>query len=322
MDEIDIPEEFEEEEVEIRCQYVFKRGKQKGQRCTVKKWVDPTIPYCTKHSKLVEGKQSKQSSPISSPKQLSPSKISPPKLNPKKSISRDSQEPSLIQILEPSAPPVYIPNQPIPEEDPNVDVIYLDTPDPPKQQRPKPKKPIEQIKQEILQDQSTKVELSEPEKPSVDTDTMERQIVAYYTLIPTLASELPYESRGDASPQEWLKEIDKHICQKSGDSAILIGFRMVTGLVEAVGTSKGYKLHGYSNMMTADPEVQNLLNLIKLRNINRFSEVSPEMVLLGMCATQALSLHTIGGRPELNQNPSILDQMKAEQASRQPKFKE
>ncbi len=106
-----------------------------------------------------------------------------------------------------------------------------------------------------------------------------------------------------STAEEWLRQIDKHISQKSGDSAVLIGFKMVTGLTENIGVSRGYKLNGYSNLMVRDPEVQNLLHLIKLRNLNRFQEVSPEMVLLGLCATSAMSLHATGGRPDLNLAP-------------------
>ncbi len=279
---IDVPTN---EPNEVRCQYRFKRGKEKGNQCIVKKIVSPEEPYCLKHWKMVAGKpDSKLSTPIPSPKIQSPKPQAP----------RQEQQVS-IPVQEPSLPP--IPNLPIPEEDPNIDYIYLDSPDKPKQQS-KPKKIAE-----IVDIDSEQSEIVEPEKPKEDTDALERQIYSFYQLIPTLATELPYESRNGATAEEWLKQIDKHICQKSGDSAVLIGFKMVTGLIENVGVSRGYKLNGYSNLMVCDPEVQNLLHLIKLRNLNRFQEVSPEMVLCGLCLTSAMSLHAIGGRPDLNALP-------------------
>ncbi len=283
MDEIpiDLPTN---EPNEVRCQYRFKRGREKGNQCIVKKIVSPEEPYCLKHWKMVVGKSdSKLSTPIPSPKVQSPKPQAP-----------RQEVPVSIPVQEPSLPP--IPNLPIPEEDPNIDYIYLDSPDKPIQQS-KPKKVPE--KEDTYSDQS---EIA-AEKPKEDTDALERQIYSFYQLIPTLATELPYESRGDATAEEWLRQIDKHICQKSGDSAVLIGFKMVTGLIENVGVSRGYKLNGYSNLMVCDPEVQNLLHLIKLRNLNRFQEVSPEMVLFGLCITSAMSLHAIGGRPDLNSSP-------------------
>ncbi len=130
-------------------------------------------------------------------------------------------------------------------------------------------------------------------------DKLERQIATFYNELPWLQGVLPFESRGEESAEEWLKEIDKKICSRTGEQAVYIGFKGVTKVVEEIGVANGWKLKGYSSMMCSDPQVHELLHLIKVRNMGILADISPEATLIATCIMGAVSCNSMGGRPEV-----------------------
>ena len=91
------------------------------------------------------------------------------------------------------------------------------------------------------------------------------------------------------------------------------GFNCVTGLIETVGSSKGFKLQGYSSFMAANKEVDNLLRLIKIKNLSVISKIEPEVQLGLLMGSSAFQYHS-SERSDFTEIP--------ESTRREPSFNE
>ena len=100
-------------------------------------------------------------------------------------------------------------------------------------------------------------------------------LLLYYSKLPWLEDLLPRDSRTDETAEEWLKKIDLITCSRASDAFMMAGFSVACSVIESVGVSRGFEVHGYTQAMTHNPQVPELLTLIRLRNIHVFKEVTP-----------------------------------------------
>lgn len=88
-----------------------------------------------------------------------------------------------------------------------------------------------------------------------------------------------------------LKQIKKRLSRQS--PMVEQGVFMVCSVIEKLGTSKGFYLQGYTNMMRLNPIATRAIKELSIDYSHKTS-LSPEQRLMGVAITSALSLHSVG----------------------------
>lgn len=130
-------------------------------------------------------------------------------------------------------------------------------------------------------------ELTEDDKRDIE---IEKQIEEYYRTLPWLAKTLP-KDKLFGTAEEKLDSINFHVNQRTADLTLKAGFHAITETAEAVAVSFDYQVKGLSNVLDKNPEVSELLKIIRLTNADKVSKLSPEMKLAGICIATAFVMH-------------------------------
>jgi hypothetical protein len=256
------------------CAYIFTKGKSKGSQCVTR--VKGDQEFCKKHANNKASKVKEQ-----------------PKEQPKEKVELYFEdEPDFNEEIERSEEEKQQPREQPREareareqrdkveddiQDPEVLNIKLPT-----------------IEEEERQAQGGDNDETSSRISSIPTDDKEKIILRMYRGEPRLQDILPIESRTSESAEEWLQNIHEAIAELSSDSLVKTGFNTCTGLIEFVGSQRGFKLQGYSSFMAANKEVDNLLRLIKIKNLSVISKIEPEVQLGLLMGASAFQYHSSG----------------------------
>lgn len=210
----------------------------------------------------------------------------------------------------------------------NVEIIKLprfasgeaiDTPPlaeilPPNPEKQKPKK--QENKQDINQDLA--VEQPTTKQPSpVDTKYLSHQIIdnpvidhvvdpnnqeytrclAYYKNVclqyPYLREVYKEKDIKGKKYDEVVTEIRMQISMRTSDVLLMMGFRTVNGFVEQMACKNGVDISGYTDTITQNPEVRELLMLIRLKHQDKLVELGPEEKLGLACLMTAITCFSL-----------------------------
>jgi len=62
------------------------------------------------------------------------------------------------------------------------------------------------------------------------------------------------------------------------------------------------RLHGYEQMLRANPEIEEILKILKIKHLNSLQEVTPEQKLLGLMLFTAISVHRLNSSTQTMHN--------------------
>jgi hypothetical protein len=256
------PLPFEMDEEKKKCAYIYTRGKKKGENCSVS--VRDGQLYCKRHTKEIKKEVGSDFQLENLPQYILDD------------LNKEEQEEQEVQPAqeEPEEIPIIMKSKKIQVIDEEPEEII----------------PLPTVAEEQQQEDEENKE--EPQIVDVNQDENERLISRYYREIPWLQEVLPIESRGEAQATEWLHQIDMELSSRTSDQIIKWGFNTSTSCVEYFGCKYGMKIQGYSQMLSSNPEVDEILKIIKLRNLSAISEITPEQKLLGIMLMSAVSLHS------------------------------
>ena len=136
---------------------------------------------------------------------------------------------------------------------------------------------------------------------------LEETIDNYMVSLPWLHDLLP--ERTIESSSEWLSKINTLVENRQMDLIVKSGFNATTSIFESIVCAKGINIEGYSDVLSSNPEIDQLLSLLRLQHMSDI-KISPEMKLLGICAFSAVSIYNV------NKTKASLDNI------RRPQFKE
>jgi len=223
-----------------QCNYIFKKGASKGQRC--KRMIPMDVGgFCKSHRK----KEPQQAAPVQAPQ-------------PKKSFDVMPQKKEELE-----------------EEIVDEDTEIIELP------------PVEEEEEEE--------ELEELEDGPSD-ELVIQQIKLYYSNLPFLDQELPFEQQGHLSPQEWLNRINYIVSDRTSLEILKLGFYTTASLVEHIGTNWfSLRLQGYEQALRGNREVDEILKILKIKHLSSLQDVSPEQKLLGIMLFSAISIHRLNG---------------------------
>lgn len=91
--------------------------------------------------------------------------------------------------------------------------------------------------------------------------------------------------------QKILKQVKKRLARQS--PMVEQGVYMACNMIEKLGTSKGFYLQGFANMMMLNPIAKRAIKELSIDYAHK-SSLGPEQRLLGAGITTALSLHAVG----------------------------
>jgi len=227
-----------------QCNYIFKKGASKGQRC------ERMIPmdvggFCKSHRKK---EPQQQAAPAETP-------------IPKKSFDVLPQKKEEEEIV-----------------DEDTEIIELP--------------PIEEEEEEYEEEEEGEEELEDG--PS--DELVIQQIKLYYSNLPFLDQELPFEQQGHLSPQEWLNRINYIISDRTSLEILKLGFYTTASMVEHVGINWfSLRLQGYEQALRGNREVDEILKILKIKHLSSLQDISPEQKLLGIMLFSAISIHRLNG---------------------------
>lgn len=260
---------------EVRCRYVFKKGKNEGKLCTVKKVVEDG--YCKVHSKytgtdplpvkvLIE-----EVDPV-----INVPEVKPEETKPEEPETKEFQSEFKIEIPKDGVP-VRVPPSP------DREVIWLDNSEPEEKSvvNPELKDPLEMTE--------TERQAIPPEK--AQNEVYEIEISRYYSTIPILKELLPPESRGSTPAKVWLEKLRTLGSHMGAELNMQMLFSSICAGIEGYGISKGYKVDGYREIMSKDENTKQLLRLVALKNASKLANIPPEMQLLGVMTMSFMGLH-------------------------------
>jgi len=83
-----------------------------------------------------------------------------------------------------------------------------------------------------------------------------------------------------------------------------LGFYTTASFVEHAGTHWfDLKLQGYEAMLRGNPEIKEILRILKIKHLSSLQEVTPEQKLLGIMLLSAVSIHQLNSAgPQLQNN--------------------
>jgi len=107
-----------------------------------------------------------------------------------------------------------------------------------------------------------------------------------------LDEELPFEEQGELSPDQWVSKINVLVNDRTLFELVKLGFYSTAGDVEFISSSWfGLKLNGYEACLRSNPEIEELLKILKIKHLSSLQDVTPEQKLLGVCLFSALTVH-------------------------------
>jgi hypothetical protein len=102
-------------------------------------------------------------------------------------------------------------------------------------------------------------------------------------------------------------EIRQVLAMRTTDALIMTGFRTTNSFVESMLCSKGIDISGYSDLVCLNPEIKELLMIIRLKHQDKLVEISPEMKLGLSCAMTAVLCFNLNKSKPKNNIPTITD---------------
>jgi hypothetical protein len=148
---------------------------------------------------------------------------------------------------------------------------------------------VEEEEEEELEELEEILE-EEPEEEGL----IVQQIKLYYKNLPFLNEELPFHEQVDLTPQEWLNKINLILNDRTSLEIVKLGFYTSASFVEHVGTNWfDLKLQGYEAMLRGNPEIEEILRILKIKHLSSLQEVTPEQKLLGIMLLSAVSIHRL-----------------------------
>jgi len=119
------------------------------------------------------------------------------------------------------------------------------------------------VEEEEDDDLEEELEEIEEEQNGPSDDLVIQQIKLYYSNLPFLDQELPFEQQEHLSPQEWLNRIN-YI-----EEILKLGFYTTASLVEHVGTNWfSLRLQGYEQALRGNREVDEILKILKIKHLS------------------------------------------------------
>jgi len=132
----------------------------------------------------------------------------------------------------------------------------------------------------------------EEEEGGPDEALIIQQINLYYKNLPFLDEELPFDQQAELMPQEWLNQINLILNDRTSLKIVKLGFYTTASFVEHAGTHWfDLKLQGYEAMLRGNPEIKEILRILKIKHLSSLQEVTPEQKLLGIMLLSAVSIH-------------------------------
>jgi len=260
-----------------QCNYIFKKGASKGQRC------ERMIPmdvggFCKSHRKK---EPQQQAAPADTPIPKKSFDVLPQKKEEEIPIPKKKEE----EIPIPKKSFDVLPQKKEEEEeeeeivDEDTEIIEL----PPIEEEEEKEKEEEEKGKEKLEDE-----------PS--DELVIQQIKLYYSNLPFLDQELPFEQQGHLSPQEWLNRINYIISDRTSLEILKLGFYTTASMVEHVGINWfSLRLQGYEQALRGNREVDEILKILKIKHLSSLQDISPEQKLLGIMLFSAISIHRLNG---------------------------
>jgi hypothetical protein len=112
-------------------------------------------------------------------------------------------------------------------------------------------------------------------------------------------------------------EIRQVLAMRTTDALIMTGFRTTNSFVESMMCSKGIDISGYSDLVCLNPEIKELLMIIRLKHQDKLVEISPEMKLGLSCAMTAVLCFNLNRSKPKQNIPTITDKP-TQQPTQQP----
>jgi len=123
----------------------------------------------------------------------------------------------------------------------------------------------------------------EEEEGGPDEALIVQQIKLYYKNLPFLDEELPFDQQADLTPQEWPTQINLIQNETTSLKIVKLGFYTTASFMEHVGTHWfNLKLQGYEAVLRGNPEIKEILRILKIKHLSLLQEVTPEQKLLGI----------------------------------------
>jgi hypothetical protein len=145
-----------------------------------------------------------------------------------------------------------------------------------------------------LEEEEEEGEEGEDQEDSKKIELEKDQIKLYYNNLPWLDKELPFDEQGHLSTSEWLAKITVLINDRTSTELVKLGFYTTAGLAEQVGSNLlDLKLKGYERALRENPEIEELLTIIKIKHLSSLQDITPEYRLLGICLLTAVSCHRL-----------------------------
>jgi len=96
----------------------------------------------------------------------------------------------------------------------------------------------------------------------------------------------------DLTPQEWLNQINLILNDRTSLEIVKLGFYTTASFVEHAGMHWfNLKLKGYEAMPRGNPEIEEILRILKIKHLSSLQEVTPEQKLLGIMLLSPVSIH-------------------------------
>jgi len=131
-----------------------------------------------------------------------------------------------------------------------------------------------------------------------DEEIKIQQIKLYYKNFPWLDEELHFEEQGDLmlkqknSINQWVSKINILVNDRTLFELVKLGFYSTAGAIEYLSSSWfGLKLNGYEACLRSNPEIEELLKILKIKHLSSLQDVTPEQKLLGICLFSVLTIH-------------------------------
>lgn len=138
--------------------------------------------------------------------------------------------------------------------------------------------------------------------------------IAYYKSIliqyPYLGQIYPIHEIKGKKYEEVVTDIRMHISLRTSDILIVQGFKTVNSFVETAVTRGGVDITGYAEMVSLNPEIRELLMIIRIKHQDKLLEMSPEMKLMGSCVMTAMTCFSLNRSKQPAVAASNKDQIK------------
>jgi len=119
--------------------------------------------------------------------------------------------------------------------------------------------------------------IPEEEEGGPDEALIVQKIKLYYKNLPFLDEERPFDQQAELMPQEWFTQINLILNDRTSLEIVKLGFYSTASFVEHAGTHWFHlKLQGYEDMLRGNPEIEEILRILKIKHLSWLQEVTPE----------------------------------------------